>query len=68
LLKQMPQPLRTAMWWRGVEGYTQGQAADEVGLTEKALEGQLGRFRKRIAPAPRQHQNPDSSTHLEEGL
>ncbi|MET9581020.1 hypothetical protein ABZY30_36650 [Streptomyces massasporeus] len=29
-------------------GYTQQQAADEVGLTEKALEGRIGRLRARI--------------------
>lgn len=30
------------------QGYTQQQAAEEVGLTEKALEGRIGRLRARI--------------------
>jgi hypothetical protein len=48
LLRQIPEPARTALWLRGMEGATQAEAADFVGLTEKALEGRIGRARANL--------------------
>jgi Sigma-70, region 4 len=47
-MQQMSQPVREALWLRGVEGMTQAEAAAAIGLTEKALEDRLGRTRKQL--------------------
>lgn len=48
LMRQIPEPARTALWARGVEGATQAEAARLVGMTEKALEGRIGRARTNL--------------------
>lgn len=46
-MKQITDPqLREVLWWRAT-GYTQAEAAHEVGLTEKAAERRLHRHRKK---------------------
>lgn len=45
--------VREALGWRAL-GYTQGQAAQRVGLTEKALERRLSRLRERLTKQVRQ--------------
>ncbi|ARH89034.1 hypothetical protein [Streptomyces sp. MOE7] len=45
--------MREALGWRAL-GYTQGQAAQRVGLTEKALERRLSRLRDRLTKQVRQ--------------
>jgi hypothetical protein len=73
LLLEIPEPARTALWLRGVDGATQAEAASYVGMSEKALESRIGRVRVRLGltrdsppkppgtePCP--DQNP-SSTH-----
>ena len=48
VMKQMTDPqLRQVLWLRSI-GYTQAKAAHEAGLTEKAAEGRLGRYRKKL--------------------
>lgn len=51
LLRQMPPPVRNALLLRGTQDATQAEAAAFVGLTEKALESQIGRTRKRLGLA-----------------
>jgi sigma-70-like protein len=51
LLRQMPPSLRDALLLRATQDATQAEAAALVGLTEKALESQLGRARKKLGPA-----------------
>lgn len=51
LLMQFPEPARAALWLRGMENATQAEAAAFVGLTEKALEGRIGRTREKLGLA-----------------
>jgi len=51
LLRQISEPARTALWLRGIENATQAEAASYVGLTEKALEGRIGRAREKLGLA-----------------
>ena len=48
LLRQMPPLVCYALLLRITQGMTQAEAAARVGLTEKALESQLARFRKKL--------------------
>jgi len=48
LLRQMSPSVRDALLLRGTQDATQAEAAARVGLTEKALESQLGRARKKL--------------------
>lgn len=48
LLQQIPPPARKALLLRGMQDATQAEAAALVGLTEKALESQIGRARKKL--------------------
>jgi hypothetical protein len=48
LLRQIPEPARTALWMRGVEGATQAEAASFAGMTEKAMERRIGRARANL--------------------
>lgn len=53
--------LREHLGWRAV-GYPQSEAAARSGLTEKAAEGRLGRYRKQLKdqPPPQAADNPDA--------
>lgn len=53
LLSQLPQPLRRALWLRAVDDLGQAAAAAATGMTEKAMESQLTRARKRMGLIPR---------------
>jgi hypothetical protein len=52
-LLQMPEVVRTAVWKRGVEGATQAEAAEFLGMTEKALESRIGRTRANLGLSAR---------------
>jgi hypothetical protein len=52
LLMQMPGPVRTGLWLRGMEDETQADAALLVGLSVKALESRIGRARKKLGLPP----------------
>ena len=48
LLREMPEPVRTALWLRAMDDTTQAEAAQYLNLSEKALEGRIGRARARL--------------------
>lgn len=48
LMRQIPEPARTGLLLRGVEGATQAEAAAALGLTVKQLERKIGRARENL--------------------
>lgn len=48
LLRQMPEPVRFALWECGMNGVSQAEAAALVGLTPKALENRIRRARSKL--------------------
>jgi sigma-70-like protein len=71
-LRQMPQPLRTAVWMRAVEGASQAEAAEFVGMTERSLESRLGRARASLGLSgrdgpPKAGHKPEPELEAQEG-
>jgi hypothetical protein len=48
LLRRIPEPARTGLRLRGTLGFTQAEAAELLGLTEKQLEREIGQARKNL--------------------
>jgi hypothetical protein len=59
LLMQIPEPARTGLWLRGVNGATQAEAAAAVGLTSKQLERKIGQARENLGLTRSKPPKPD---------